>query len=130
MFLAAWEENFDKILAEFTVGDPMREGVLWTNLCRPEISRRFALMGTLASRHVVRKLLKKSHLGQRKSCKKKSMGTPRTAPLRTHRAANAKSKAQTLSMAEGSARRPCSPQNQNTRSRLGAKVNATPLKPP
>ena len=48
MFLAAWEENFDKILAEFTVGDPMREGVLWTNLCRPEISRRFALMGTLA----------------------------------------------------------------------------------
>ena len=75
MFLAAWEENFDKILAEFTASDPMREGVLWTNLSRPAISRRLAQMGTPASRHVVRKLLKKSHLGQRKACKKKSMGT-------------------------------------------------------
>jgi hypothetical protein len=62
-------------LAEFTAGDPMREGVLWTNLSRREISRRLAQMGTPASRHVVRKLLKKSHLGQRKACKKKSMGT-------------------------------------------------------
>ncbi|UUZ78348.1 hypothetical protein LP414_05730 [Polaromonas sp. P1(28)-13] len=52
----------------------MREGVLWTNLSRREISRRLAEMGTPASRHVVRKLLKKSHLGQRKACKKKSMG--------------------------------------------------------
>lgn len=31
-------------------------------------------MGTPASRNVVRKLLKKSHLGQRKASKKKSMG--------------------------------------------------------
>ena len=75
MFLAAWEENFDKILAEFTASDPMREGVLWTNLSRPAISRRYAPMGTPASRHVERKLLKKSHLGQRKACKKKPMGT-------------------------------------------------------
>ena len=34
------EENFLKLLAEFTAGDPMREGVLWTNLSRREITLR------------------------------------------------------------------------------------------
>jgi hypothetical protein len=72
---ATLRENFETILAEFTAGDPMREGVLWTNLSRREISRRLTQMGTPASRHVVRKLLKNSGLGQRKACKKKSMGT-------------------------------------------------------
>jgi hypothetical protein len=52
----------------------MRDGVLWTNLSRREISRRLHEMGTPASRHVVRKLLKKSGMGQRTARKKKSMG--------------------------------------------------------
>lgn len=52
----------------------MREGVLWTNLSRTEISRRLSEMGTPVSRHVVRKLLKKHNLGQRKARKKKSLG--------------------------------------------------------
>ena len=52
----------------------MREGVLWTNLSRREISRRLAEMGTSASRNTVRKMLKKHHLGQRRARKKKSMG--------------------------------------------------------
>ncbi len=68
------EMNFLEILAEFTAGDPMREGVLWTNLSRCEISRRLQELGTPASRHTVRKLLKKHGLGQRKARKKKSMG--------------------------------------------------------
>jgi hypothetical protein len=71
---AKLDENFCALLAEFTAGDPMRQGVLWTNLSRREISRRLGQMGTPASRHVVRKLLKKHGLGQRKACKKKSMG--------------------------------------------------------
>ena len=66
--------NFLTLLAEFTAGDPMREGVLWTNLSRCEISRRLREMGTPASRLMVRKLLKKQGLGQRKARKKKSMG--------------------------------------------------------
>jgi hypothetical protein len=53
----------------------MREGVLWTNLSRREISRRLHEMGTPASRYIARKLLKKHGLGQRKACKKKSMGS-------------------------------------------------------
>ncbi len=69
------EENFLKLLAEFTAGDPMRDGVLWTNLSRCEISRRLAEMGTSASRHTVRKLLKKHGLGQRKTRKKKPLGS-------------------------------------------------------
>ncbi len=68
------EENFLKILEEFTAGDPMREGVLWTNLSRCEISRRLREMGTPASRYVVRKLLKKHDMGKRTARKKKSMG--------------------------------------------------------
>ncbi|MGZ8236782.1 MAG: ISAzo13-like element transposase-related protein, partial [Methylobacter sp.] len=68
------EANFLQLLAEFTAGDPMREGVLWTNLSRREISRRLAGMGSPGSRHTVRKLLKKHGLGQRKARKKKSLG--------------------------------------------------------
>ena len=49
------EENFLRLLAEFTAGDPMREGVLWTNRSRCEISRRLAEMGTSASRYTDRK---------------------------------------------------------------------------
>lgn len=52
----------------------MREDVLWTNLSRREISRRLREMGTPAGRNVVRKLLKKSGMGQRTARKKKSMG--------------------------------------------------------
>jgi len=48
--------------------------VLWTNLSRREISRRLAAMGTPASRHTVRKLMKKHGMGQRKVRKKKSLG--------------------------------------------------------
>ena len=72
--VATLDQNFCILLAEFTAGEPMRQGVLWTNLSRREISRRLTAMGTSASRHVVRKLLKKHDLGQRKACKKKSMG--------------------------------------------------------
>jgi hypothetical protein len=52
----------------------MREGVLWTNLSRREISRRLAGMGSPASRHTVRKLMRRHGLGQRKARKKKSLG--------------------------------------------------------
>jgi hypothetical protein len=68
------EDNFLKLLAEFTAGDPMRDGVLWTHLSRREISCRLAEMGTPTSRHTVRKLLKKHGLGQRKTRKKKALG--------------------------------------------------------
>lgn len=75
----------------------MREGVLWSNLSRREISRRLREMGTPAGRHVVRKLLKKSGLGQRTARKKKSMGAhpdrnaqfEKIAKLKTQYLANA-----------------------------------------
>ena len=40
--VATLDQNFCTLLAEFTAGEPMREGVLWTNLSRREISRRLA----------------------------------------------------------------------------------------
>jgi hypothetical protein len=63
-----------ELMKAFTAGDPMREGILWTNLSQREISRRLAKKGTPAGRGVVKKLLRKHKIGQRKVLKKKSMG--------------------------------------------------------
>ena len=68
--VATLEKNFCGLLAEFTAGDPMREGVLWTNLSRREISRRLPAMGTPASCYVVRKLLKKHGLASARRARK------------------------------------------------------------
>jgi hypothetical protein len=61
-------------LPEFTAGDPMREGVLWTNLSLRELSRRLGAMGPPASRRTIRRLLKKLNIGCRTARKKKTMG--------------------------------------------------------
>jgi hypothetical protein len=41
--------NLRQVLQEFTAGDPMRMGVLWTNLSLCELSRRLRELGTPAS---------------------------------------------------------------------------------
>lgn len=63
-----------QLLQEFTAGDPMREGVLWTNLSLRELSRRLLVMGTPASRRTIRRVLRKLKLGRRTARKKKTMG--------------------------------------------------------
>ena len=63
------------LLQEFTAGDPMRVGVLWTNLSLRELQRRLIDMGTPASRRVIRRLLRKLKLGRRTARKKKTMGS-------------------------------------------------------
>ena len=68
------EANLRLLLSEFTAGDPMRQGVLWTNLSRRELSRRLLAMGTPASRRTIRRLLRKLKVGCRTARKKKSMG--------------------------------------------------------
>jgi len=62
------------LLQEFTAGDPMREGVLWTNLSLRALSRRLVALGTPASRRTIRRLLKKLKIGCRTARKKKTMG--------------------------------------------------------
>jgi Rhodopirellula transposase DDE domain len=68
------EANLRALLQEFTAGDPMREGVLWTNLSLRELSRRLLALGTPASRRTIRRLLRKLHVGRRTARKKKTMG--------------------------------------------------------
>jgi hypothetical protein len=68
------EVNLRTLLQEFTAGDPMREGVLWTNLSLRELSRRLLALGTPASRRTIRRLLRKLKLGRRTARKKKTMG--------------------------------------------------------
>ncbi|MFO0842101.1 MAG: ISAzo13 family transposase [Gemmataceae bacterium] len=70
----ALEANLRQLLQEFTAGDPMRQGVLWTNLSLRELSRRLAGMGSPASRRVIRRLLRQMKVGCRTARKKKSMG--------------------------------------------------------
>jgi hypothetical protein len=62
------------VLQEFTAGDPMRAGVLWTNLSLRELSRRLGALGTPAGRRTIRRLLRQLHLGRRTARKKKTMG--------------------------------------------------------
>lgn len=68
------EANFLDVLREHTAGDPMREGVKWTDLTRREISQRLAKQGTPAGKRVVKQLLKKHGYVKRKSRKKLEMG--------------------------------------------------------
>ena len=68
------EVNLRQLLREFTAGDPMRAGVLWTNLSLRELSRRLLALGTPASRRTIRRLLRQLKLGRRTARKKKTMG--------------------------------------------------------
>ena len=70
----ALEANLRDLLQECTAGDPMREGVLWTNLSLRELSRRLVALGTPASRRTIRRLLRQRKLGRRTARKKKTMG--------------------------------------------------------
>ena len=66
--------NLRQLLAEFTAGDPMRAGVLWTNLSLRELSRRLAELGTPAGRRTIRRMLRQLNVGRRTARKKKTMG--------------------------------------------------------
>jgi hypothetical protein len=58
------------VLHDFTAGDPMRQGVLWTNLTAGEIAKRLADKGTPVSVPVVRQLLQRHGYVRRKAQKR------------------------------------------------------------
>jgi hypothetical protein len=60
------------VLRDFTAGDPMRQGVIWTNLTPARIAERLAHMGTPVSVPVVRQLLRKHGYRKRKAQKRLS----------------------------------------------------------
>jgi hypothetical protein len=62
------------VLHDYTAGDPMREGVQWTNLTMKEIGERLAEVGTPVSRPVVKALLRTHHYVSRKAQKAQAMG--------------------------------------------------------
>ena len=62
------------ILQDHTAGDPMREGVKWTNLSRRQIARQLKQRGTPASKNVVSRLLYEHGYRRRKAQKKRTMG--------------------------------------------------------
>lgn len=62
------------MLRDHTAGDPMREGVKWTDLTRREISLRLSELGAPAGQGVVKQLLKRHGYVKRKAQKVKAMG--------------------------------------------------------
>lgn len=68
------EDNFHQVLRDHTAGDPMREGLKWTNLSHREISQRLGEGGTPACKDTVSNLLWKHGYRRRKAQKKRTMG--------------------------------------------------------
>src|ERR1700710_309360 len=68
------EENFLRVLQDRTAGDPMRQGVRWTDLNYEQIAAHLAEAGTKVSVPVVKQLLKKHGYVTRKAQKAKAMG--------------------------------------------------------
>jgi hypothetical protein len=57
--MAGLVDNFEIVLRDHTIGDPMREDVQWTNLTLAEIPSHLVQYGTPVSVTVVRQLLKR-----------------------------------------------------------------------
>lgn len=66
-------EAFVTVIDTHTAGDPVQEGVLWTNLTRSEIAAGLATEGYEVSVTVVDHLCEEFHLGQRQPQKIKTM---------------------------------------------------------
>jgi hypothetical protein len=66
-------ETFSVVMDTRTAGDPMQDGVRWTNLTRSEIAAALADEGYPVSVTVVDRLLEDAHMGQRQPQKIKTM---------------------------------------------------------
>jgi hypothetical protein len=67
-------ENFEKVIADHTAGDPVHGEVKWTNLTQQQIAAGLDAAGTPVSVTVVRKLLKHFGYRRRKASKVLAMG--------------------------------------------------------
>ena len=68
------DDAFLKVLDTNTAGDPDEDGVLWTNLSRPQIARELSGLGFRVSVAVVSQLLKRHRMGRRKARKSLPLG--------------------------------------------------------
>ena len=68
------KDNLLAILQNHTAGDPMKEGVRWTNLSRRAISRELEKTDTPAGKNVVSSILREQEYRRRKPQKSKTMG--------------------------------------------------------
>ncbi len=69
--------SFQQVLVDHTAGDPMKPGLLWTNLSLQAIADRMADLGTPVGPSIVQQLLKRFHLGRRQAFKAVAMGPSR-----------------------------------------------------
>jgi hypothetical protein len=67
--------TFERVVAEYTAGDPVHDDVKWTNLTHEQIAAALDTEGTPVSTFVVRKLLRHFHYRRRKASKVLAMGS-------------------------------------------------------
>lgn len=85
-------DNFEKVIADHTAGDPIHEEVKWTNLTQPQIAAGLDAAGTPVSVTVVRKLLKHFGYRWRKASKILAMGQHPDADAQFQQIAKARKK--------------------------------------
>lgn len=68
------EDNFVKVIADHTAGDPSHGEVIWTDLTQQELADGLAEQGTPVSTEVVRQLLDAFDFSRRQARRKRSMG--------------------------------------------------------
>ncbi len=69
------DEAFLEIVRDYTAGDPMKEGVLWTNLAHHNMAEHLRARGMDVSVRIVKQLLTKRNFKRRKARKSLSTGT-------------------------------------------------------
>jgi hypothetical protein len=84
------DEVFLMILENYTAGDPMQEGVRWTNLTYQDIIAHMSAEGITISKPVVKQLLKKHGYVKRKAQKRLSTGEHRDRNAQFERLADLK----------------------------------------
>ena len=70
--LPGLDDAFLNVVRDYTAGDPMRIGVLWTNLSLRALRRKLIQRGFRIGRTAVAELLRRHHFGRRKAQKKLS----------------------------------------------------------
>lgn len=69
------DELFLKVLKERTAGDPMNEGIIWTDLTPREISEKMGQEGTKVGIFIVEQLLDKHGYSRKQALKTESVGS-------------------------------------------------------
>ena len=68
------KDNLANVISDRTAGDPMQDGVIWTDLTQEQIADELAQLGTTVSTATVQNLLDECEFSKRKAQRRQTMG--------------------------------------------------------